>query len=84
MKILSRESQSGLEIIYLISINGGAMSEVAEMSTCDLYMSVRYINDRLTSDDRMQSLSWARVQALQAYKQELLEEINRRDNERFR
>lgn len=60
------------------------MSEVTEMSTIDLYTEVRYVNDQLTTDDRMQPLSWARVQELQAYKQELLEEINRRDNERFR
>lgn len=60
------------------------MSEVTKMSTVDLYTVVRYVNDQLTTDDRMQPLSWARVQELQAYKQELLEEINRRDNERFR
>lgn len=60
------------------------MSEVTEMSTIDLYTTVRYINDQLTTDDRMHPLSWARVQALQSYKQELLEEINRRDNERFK
>lgn len=60
------------------------MSEVYDVSTFDLYAEVRYINDQLTTDDRMQPLSWARVQELQAYKQELLEEINRRDNERFR
>ena len=60
------------------------MGEVTKMSTVDLYTAVRYVNDQLTTDDRMQPLSWARVQELQAYKQELLEEINRRDNERFR
>ena len=60
------------------------MTEVTKISTIDLYTEVRYINDQLTTDDRMQPLSWARVQELQAYKQELLEEINRRDNERFR
>lgn len=60
------------------------MSEVTKMSTVDLYTAVRYVNDQLTTDDRMQPLSWARVQELQAYKKELLEEINRRDNDRFR
>lgn len=60
------------------------MTEVTKMSTVDLYTAVRYVNDQLTTDDRMQPLSWARVQELQAYKQELLEEIRRRDNERFR
>ena len=60
------------------------MSEVTEMSTVDLYMTVQYVNNQLTTENRMQPLSWMRVQVLQAYKQELLEEINRRDNDRFR
>lgn len=60
------------------------MSKVSDMSTFDLYAEVRYINAELTTDDRMQPLSWERVQELQAYKQELLEEINRRDNERYK
>lgn len=60
------------------------MSEVTEMSTVDLYTTVRYVNDQLTIENSMQPLSWVRVQVLQTYKQELLEEINRRDNDRFR
>lgn len=60
------------------------MSEVNKMSTIDLYTEVRYINDQLTTDDRIQPLSWARVKKLQNRKKELLEEINRRDNNRFR
>ena len=84
MKILSKENLNGSEIIYRIFIDGGAMSEVTEMSTVDLYMTVQYVNNQLTTENRMQPLSWMRVQVLQAYKQELLEEINRRDNDRFR
>ena len=60
------------------------MNNVFEVSTYDLYAEVRYINERLEEDDRMNPLSWARVQSLKERKQELLEEIRRRDNERFR
>lgn len=60
------------------------MSEINEMSTIDLYTEVRHINDQLTADDRMQPLSWARVKKLQERKKELLEEIKRRDNERYK
>lgn len=60
------------------------MSKVCDMSTFDLYEEVRYINEDLTTDDRMHPLSWARVDKLQKRKKELIEEINRRDNERFR
>ena len=60
------------------------MSEVNKMSTIDLYTEIRYINDQLTTDDRMQPLSWARVKKFQNRKKELLEEIKRRDNDRFK
>lgn len=60
------------------------MSEIAKMSMIDLYEEVRYINDQLTTDDRMQPLSWARVKGLQDRKKELFEEIKRRDNECYR
>lgn len=60
------------------------MSEANEMSMIDLYTEVRYINDQLATGDRMQPLSWARVKKFQERKKELLEEINRRDNDRFR
>lgn len=58
--------------------------ELSEMSTFDLDAEVRYINDQLDCDDRVNPLSWARVQELQEYKKKLIEEINHRDNERFR
>lgn len=61
------------------------MSKVYDVSTMiDLYAEVRYINEELTTDDRMQPLSWARVQELQERKRELIEEIDRINNERFR
>ena len=60
------------------------MSKVTEMSTVDLYTEVRYINDQLTVLNRLRPLPRSKRKELQAYKQELLEEIRRRDNERFR
>ena len=60
------------------------MSEVSDMSTIDMYAEIRYVNEQLEVDDRMHPLSWARVKKLQEYKKELIEEINRRDSERFR
>lgn len=60
------------------------MSEITKMSMIDLYEEVRYINDQLTTDDRMQPLSWERVKGLQDRKKELFEEIKRRDNECYR
>lgn len=58
--------------------------EVCDISTFDLYAEVRYINAELMSDDQMHPLSWTRIDELQERKSELVEEINRRDNERFR
>jgi len=60
------------------------MSEVSDMSTFDLYAEVRYINAELMTDDRMHPLSLTRIDELQERKSELISEINRRDNERFR
>ena len=60
------------------------MSEVSDMSTFDLYAEVRYINAELTTDDGMHPLSLQRIAELQERKSELISEINRRDNERFR
>lgn len=60
------------------------MSEVTEMSTVDLYTKLRYVNAQLTELNRLQPLPRSKRKELNAYKQELLEEINRRDNERFR
>ena len=60
------------------------MSEVTEMSTIDLYAKLRYVNAQLTELNRLQPLPRSKRKELNAYKQELLEEINRRDNERFR
>jgi len=60
------------------------MSKVTEMSTIDLYTKLRYVNAQLIALNRLQPLSRSKRKELNAYKQELLEEINRRDNERFR
>ena len=60
------------------------MSEVFDMSTFDLYAEVRYVNERLDTNDKFDSPSWVNIQELLEYKKELIEEINRRDNERFR
>lgn len=60
------------------------MSEVTEMSTIDLYTEVRYVNEKLECEDEMNLMEGSTAKKLRAYKQELLEEIYRRDNERFR
>ena len=60
------------------------MSEVTEMSTIDLYTKLRYVNAQLTALNRLQPLPRSKRKELNANKQELLEEINRRDNERFK
>lgn len=56
------------------------MSEVTEMSTVDLYTKLRYVNAQLTELNRLQPLPRSKRKELNAYKQELLEEINHRDN----
>ena len=60
------------------------MSEVTKMSTIDLYTTVRHINNQIETYNRTAQLVQNTIQELLERKQEVLDEIGRRDNERFK
>lgn len=56
------------------------MCNVSQLSTVDLYADVSYLNERIESNAKPSSRSWAKEQSDQECNMELVTESSRRDN----